>query len=87
MGPRYVIGRLSSPPRAEMWKFEWQRTIEPTRRKSGQPFLGQTFGEVGWSYGSREKVLEQSRRRWGRRREIVEAKIARWGHTAARERR
>lgn len=46
---------------------------------TGQPFLGVTFAEVGWSYGSREKVLQQSRRRWGRRREVVEAKIARWG--------
>jgi hypothetical protein len=46
--------------------------------ETGQPFLGKTFGEVGWNYGSRKKVFEQSRRRWGRRRQIVEAKIARW---------
>ena len=44
----------------------------------GQPFLGATFSEVGWGYGARETVIEQSRRRWGTRREIVEAKIARW---------
>jgi len=52
--------------------------------KTSEPFLGQTFSEVGWSYGSRAKVLEQSRRRWGRRREIVEAKIERWSRTAGR---
>jgi len=46
---------------------------------TGQPFLAQTFAEVGWSYGSRDKVIGQSRRRWGRRREVVEGKIARWG--------
>ena len=51
--------------------------------ETGQPFLASTFAEVGWSYGSRKKVIEQSRRRWGRRREIVEAKIARWGRMAA----
>jgi hypothetical protein len=45
---------------------------------TGQPFLGATFAEVGWSYGGRAMVMAQSRRRWGRRREIVEAKIARW---------
>lgn len=42
------------------------------------PFLGRTFPEVGWSYRSRQNVLEQSRRRYGRRREVVEAKITRW---------
>ena len=42
------------------------------------PFLGSTIAEVGWSYASREKVIEQSRRRWGRRREEVEARLERW---------
>ena len=42
------------------------------------PFLGSTIGEVGWSYASRKKVIEQSRRRWGRRREEVETAIGRW---------
>jgi energy-coupling factor transporter ATP-binding protein EcfA2 len=42
------------------------------------PFFGKTIPEVGWSYGSRAKVIDQSRRRWGRRRELVEVKIARW---------
>jgi hypothetical protein len=46
--------------------------------ETGYPFLGETFAEVGWTYGSRQKVLEQSRRRWGRRRQVVEAKITRW---------
>jgi energy-coupling factor transporter ATP-binding protein EcfA2 len=45
---------------------------------TGQPFLGKTIAEVGWSYGSRAKVVEQSRRRYARRREEVEAKINRW---------
>ncbi len=49
-----------------------------------QPFLGATFAEVGWSYGTRATVIEQSRRRWGRRREVVEAKIARWAGTRDR---
>jgi hypothetical protein len=52
----------------------------------GYPFLGETIGEVGWSYGSRKRVIEQSRRRWGRRRELIEAKIARWSRGAAKER-
>jgi hypothetical protein len=43
------------------------------------PFSGSTIAEVGWSYRSREKVVEQSRQRWGRRRQDVEAKLARWG--------
>jgi hypothetical protein len=54
--------------------------------ETGQPFLGATFADVGWSYGSREKVIEQSRRRWGRRREVVESKIARWGRLPVKER-
>jgi len=45
---------------------------------TGEPFFGKTIREVGWSYASRAKVVEQSRRRWGRRREEVEAAIARW---------
>ncbi len=40
----------------------------------GEPFFGRTIAEVGWSYASRAKVIEQSRRRWGRRREVVEAR-------------
>ena len=52
--------------------------------ETGQPFIGMTFRDVGWNYGSRENVREQSRRRYGRRREIVEAKIARWGSGASR---
>jgi hypothetical protein len=43
------------------------------------PFFGSTIAEVGWGYRSREKVIEQSRQRWGRRRQDVEAKLARWG--------
>ena len=43
------------------------------------PFSGSTIAEVGWGYRSREKVVEQSRQRWGRRRQDVEAKLARWG--------
>jgi hypothetical protein len=43
------------------------------------PFLARTFAEVGWTHGSRQNVLKQSRRRYGRRREAVEEKIARWG--------
>ncbi len=46
---------------------------------TAQPFHGATIAEVGWSYRNREKVLAQSRQRWGRRREEVEAKLARWG--------
>jgi hypothetical protein len=42
------------------------------------PFSGSTIAEVGWSHRSREKVITQSRQRWGRRREEVEAKLARW---------
>jgi type IV secretory pathway TraG/TraD family ATPase VirD4 len=45
---------------------------------TGVPFLGRTIAEVGWSYGGRETVMEQSRRRWGRRREVVEARLQRW---------
>lgn len=52
--------------------------VRSIAESGGQPFLGSTFAEVGWSYGSRATVIEQSRRRWGRRREIVEAKIDRW---------
>lgn len=46
--------------------------------QAGQPFLAETYSEVTWSYRSRDKVLEQSRRRYGQRREIVEGKLARW---------
>src|SRR5712691_6265246 len=42
------------------------------------PFSGSTIAEVGWSYRSREKVIEQSRQRWGRRRQDVATKLARW---------
>jgi hypothetical protein len=42
------------------------------------PFLGSTIAEVGWSYASREKVIGQSRRRYGTPREEVEAAIGRW---------
>lgn len=45
---------------------------------TGAPFFGKTIAEVGWSYASRQKVIEQSRRRWGRRREVVEARLERW---------
>lgn len=45
---------------------------------TGEPFFGKTISEVGWSYASRAKVIEQSRRRWARRREVVEEKLARW---------
>jgi hypothetical protein len=40
--------------------------------ETGVPFRGETFAEVGWQYASRKNVVQQSRRRWGRRREIVE---------------
>jgi hypothetical protein len=53
------------------------RTIEGGLTKP--PFMGSTIAEVGWGYRSREKVLAQSRERWGRRREVVEDKLARWG--------
>jgi energy-coupling factor transporter ATP-binding protein EcfA2 len=43
------------------------------------PFHGSTIAEVGWGYRNRDKVLAQSRQRWGRRREEVEAKLTRWG--------
>jgi type IV secretory pathway TraG/TraD family ATPase VirD4 len=46
---------------------------------TSEPFFATTIAEVGWSYSSRAKVIEQSRQRWGRRREEVEAKLARWG--------
>jgi hypothetical protein len=46
--------------------------------ETGYPFLAATFAEVGWNCGSRTKVVEQSRRRWGRRQEVVEEKIGRW---------
>lgn len=56
--------------------------------ETGQPFLGWTIAEPGPHYaGRREVVLEQTRRRYGRRREVVEAKIGRWGRMAAGERR
>lgn len=43
------------------------------------PFLGSTIAEVGWSYyASREKVIEQSRRRYGRPRGVVEGRLSRW---------
>jgi type IV secretory pathway TraG/TraD family ATPase VirD4 len=45
---------------------------------TGEPFFATTIPELGWSYGNRSKVIEQSRRRWARRREVVEAKIRRW---------
>ena len=45
---------------------------------TGEPFFGKTIPEVGWGYGSRAKVIEQSRRRWGRPREVVEARLGRW---------
>jgi hypothetical protein len=45
--------------------------------ETGEPFLGKTFSEVGWSYGGKEKVVARSRRLWGCRREVVEAKISR----------
>lgn len=48
------------------------------------PFLGTTIQEVGWTYESRHKVIEQSRRRWGRPRQSVEAKLARWSGFATR---
>jgi len=51
--------------------------------ETGQPFLGRTIAEPGWSYaGRRAAVLEQSRRRYGRRREVVEGKIGRWGRSS-----
>ena len=56
-----------------------------TAGETEQPFLGQTFADVGWSYDSRKKVIEQSRRRWGTRREVVEEKIERWGLPNHRE--
>jgi hypothetical protein len=52
------------------------RSIDGTETR--QPFLGATLPEVGWSYGRGDAVIEQSRRRYGRRREIVEGKIAKW---------
>jgi len=52
------------------------RTI--TGGTTSAPFLGSTIAGVGWSYASREKVIAQSRRRWGRRREEVEARLDRW---------
>jgi len=45
---------------------------------TGEPFLAKTIRDVGWTHESRTKVIEQSRRRWGRKREIVEAKLERW---------
>jgi hypothetical protein len=42
------------------------------------PFLGKTIPEVGWTYASRRKVIDQSRRRWGRKRDKVERKLTRW---------
>jgi type IV secretory pathway TraG/TraD family ATPase VirD4 len=42
------------------------------------PFWGSTIAEVGWRYRSREKVIAQSRQRWGWRREVVEAKLQKW---------
>jgi hypothetical protein len=48
-----------------------------------EPFLASTI-DVARPHGGREKVLAQSRRRWGQRREIVEAKIARWSGGGAR---
>jgi hypothetical protein len=54
---------------------------------SGQPFLGNTFADVGWRYPNRANVIVQGRRRWGRRREVVEAKIARWSGTSVLARR
>jgi len=41
-------------------------------------FLGSTIARVGWRYANQEKVIEQSRRRWGKRRDVVEEKLARW---------
>jgi hypothetical protein len=49
-----------------------------TMADDGQPFLGSTFAKVGWICGGRRKVIEQSRRRWGKRREAVETKIGKW---------
>lgn len=46
--------------------------------ETGEPFRGETFANIGWSYGRRATVIEQSRRRYGRRREVVEGKLARW---------
>lgn len=41
-------------------------------------FLRSIIAEVGRRYASREKVIEQSRRRWGRRRGEVEGRLWRW---------
>jgi hypothetical protein len=45
---------------------------------TAEPFLGKTIAEIGWTHASRDKVVAQSRRRYGRRREVVEVKLARW---------
>jgi hypothetical protein len=47
--------------------------------ETGQPFLGATIAEPGWSYRRRETVIEQSQRRWGTPRHVIEGTIARWG--------
>jgi hypothetical protein len=44
-----------------------------------EPFIAYTYPELGRRYnGRRAAVLDQSRRRYGRRREIVEKKLERW---------
>src|SRR5205807_3519895 len=53
------------------------RTIRDAQQQ--EPFLGVTRPDAGNAYRNRARVLEASRRRYGRRREDVEASLTRWG--------
>jgi len=68
----YVANSLTSLDRGEVCV----RTV--LGGMTGAPFFGKTIREVGWGYTSRNKVIEQSQRRWGRQREAVESRISRW---------
>ena len=56
-----------------------------TNGEAQDPFIGETFPELGRRYeGRRAAVLDQSGRRYGCRREIVEEKFDRWNRKAKR---
>ena len=70
--PPQPTGRLQAYQRSPIFR-RGQICVRSVRDGEIEyPFLARTFSEVGWSYGMREKVLEQSQRRYGRRREVVE---------------
>ena len=46
--------------------------------RPGRPFSGETIQAWARFYGNRARLIEQSRRRYGRRREVVERKLTTW---------